>query len=100
MTSVTYIKRGTGEHPDKREDIYGTVAAMLAEVEAGGEAVARRLARDFDRFEGEIVVSDDAIEAASARVPWWLSALPTGSTSQSIITAYGLTAVERNWWSR
>jgi sulfopropanediol 3-dehydrogenase len=68
MTSVTYLKRGTGEHPDRREDLYGTVAAMLAEVEAGGEAVARRLARDFDRFEGEIVVSDDAIEAATDRV--------------------------------
>ena len=52
MTSETYLKRGTGENPDKGADLYETVATMPAEVEAGGESVARRLARDLDRFEG------------------------------------------------
>ncbi|MFN4154227.1 MAG: histidinol dehydrogenase [Paracoccaceae bacterium] len=50
-------------------DVSAMVGAMLAELEAGGEAVARRMARDLDGYEGEIVVSEDAVAAACARVP-------------------------------
>ena len=64
-----YIKRATAVHVQAAPDISMTVAAMLAELETGREAVARRMARDLDRYEGEIVLTEDAIEAACARVP-------------------------------
>lgn len=46
-----------------------TAARMLAEIEAGGEEAALAHARKLDGWQGEIVVPDDAIEAACARVP-------------------------------
>jgi hypothetical protein len=58
MTVVTFLKSGTCGIPDKGTDLPETVVAMLAEVEAGGEAVAWSLSHEFDRFEGKIVVSD------------------------------------------
>ncbi len=67
--TVTYLKRAQAADPAQSTDLSTKVAAILAEIEAGGEAVARRLARDLDHFEGEIEVSDAAIAAACARVP-------------------------------
>lgn len=67
--TTAYLKQAQGETDEKGEALSLTVAAMLAELEAGGEAVARRMARDLDQWEGEIVVSPEAIEAACARVP-------------------------------
>ena len=64
-----YIKRATAVHVQAAPDISMTVAAMLAELETGREAVARRMARDLDRYEGEIGLTEDAIEVACARVP-------------------------------
>ncbi len=60
-----------GVSPDARpvEALGPAVARMLAEIETGGEAAARALARRFDGWEGEIVVPDAAIDAACARVP-------------------------------
>jgi sulfopropanediol 3-dehydrogenase len=65
----TYLKRGAAADPVQVADLTQSVAAMLAELEAGGEAVATRMARDLDRFEGEVVVSEAVIDAACARVP-------------------------------
>ncbi len=65
----TYLKRGAAADPVAGADLTQSVAAMLAELEAGGEAVATRMARDLDRFEGEVVVPEAAIDAACARVP-------------------------------
>lgn len=67
--TVTYLKRAEAVDPAESTDLTAKVAALLAEIEAGGEVVARRLARELDNFQGEIEVSDDAIEAACARVP-------------------------------
>lgn len=67
--TVTYLKRGSGAVGTKAADLSGTVAAMLAELELGREPVALRLSRQLDRWEGDIAISDDAIAAASARVP-------------------------------
>ncbi|MBN2630518.1 MAG: histidinol dehydrogenase [Rhodobacteraceae bacterium] len=66
--TATHVKRSI---PDSTQatDLSATVAAMLAELEAGGEAVARRMARDLDKYEGDIVLSADTIAAACARVP-------------------------------
>lgn len=50
-------------------DMSAKVSGMLAELEAGGEATALRMARELDGFDGEIVLSADTIAAACARVP-------------------------------
>ena len=39
---------------------------MLAEIEAGGEARALQYAKDLDNFTGDVVVTEEAIEKASA----------------------------------
>lgn len=67
--TTAYLKQAQGDADATGEALSLTVAAMLAELEAGGEAVARRMARDLDQWEGEIVVPPEAIEAACARVP-------------------------------
>jgi sulfopropanediol 3-dehydrogenase len=51
------------------ETVAETAARILGEIEAGGEQAALAHARKLDRWEGEIVVSDQAIEEACARVP-------------------------------
>lgn len=44
------------------------VAAMLAELEAGGEDTARRYARELDGFDGDVLVPASAFAAAEARL--------------------------------
>jgi sulfopropanediol 3-dehydrogenase len=65
----TYLKRGATADPVQAADLSQSVATMLAELEQGGEDVARRMARDLDRFDGDVVVSAAVMDAACARVP-------------------------------
>ncbi|NEX46423.1 histidinol dehydrogenase [Pseudotabrizicola algicola] len=63
-----HVKQGQA-NPGEADALAATVGAMLAELEAEREPAAQRLARELDGFSGEIVVSDEAIAAACARVP-------------------------------
>ena len=67
--AVEYLKRAVRTAETGQDDVRRAVAALLAEIEAGGAAVAQRYAREFDRWEGAIAVSDAAIAAAEAAVP-------------------------------
>ncbi|MGB8814373.1 MAG: histidinol dehydrogenase [Paracoccaceae bacterium] len=67
--AVTFSKRAAPANPAATIDVSTTVARLLSQIEAGGEAAATRIARDLDRWQGDIVVSDSAIDAACARVP-------------------------------
>lgn len=67
--TYTYIKRATPIDAAVSADVSSTVARMLAEIEAGGDAAATRIAREFDRWDGEIILSEQTIAAACARVP-------------------------------
>lgn len=67
--SVTILKAPAPLAADITDDCSTTVSRLLAEIEAGGEAAARRLSREFDRWDREIVVSEAAIDAACKRVP-------------------------------
>lgn len=69
MSAPDFIKRSSPVSAEADKALSTSVSAMLAELETGGEAVAERMARELDRFEGEIVVSDEAIEDACRRVP-------------------------------
>lgn len=67
--SVTVLKAAAPPAAGGSEDCSATVSRLLAEIEANGELAARRLSRELDRWDGEIVVSDEAIDAACKRVP-------------------------------
>lgn len=67
--TFTYFKRGAPVDAAASADVSNTVARLLAEIEAGGEDAATRIAREFDRWDGDIILSDETIAAACARVP-------------------------------
>ncbi|WP_343081789.1 histidinol dehydrogenase [Ostreiculturibacter nitratireducens] len=67
--TVRYLKRENPPAPAEQAEITSRVAAMLTEIEAGGEDAALRYARDLDGWEGDIVLTEAEIEAASAKVP-------------------------------
>ena len=67
--TVTFLKRAAAQDAARPEEVSATVARLLAEIEVGGEAAARRASRSLDGWEGDIVVSDAAMDAACARVP-------------------------------
>lgn len=67
--SITYLKKATRTAASDEAEIRDKVAAMLAEIEAGGDAQAEAYARALDGYEGSIVVSRQAIEAAARDVP-------------------------------
>lgn len=64
-----YLKRATRTAATEQADISPAVRALLAEVATGGETAAREMARRFDGWEGEIVLSPEALEQAIATVP-------------------------------
>lgn len=67
--AVVYIKKADLTAETGHGDLTATVGRMLAELEAGGDAVAKRFARTFDHWDGEIVVPRERIEAAAEQVP-------------------------------
>ena len=54
---VEYLKHAPKTAASGEVDVQTNVQAMLNEIEAGGEGKAIELARHFDKWEGEIVVS-------------------------------------------
>ena len=66
---MEYLKKADRTATTGEADVRATVQAILDEIEAGGDDAARSYAARFDRWEGEIVASPDAIVAAAAQVP-------------------------------
>ncbi len=64
--SRTYLKRATKTPATGEDDTRQIVNRMLSEIESGGEARALQYARDLDKFEGDIVVTPEQVEAAGA----------------------------------
>ncbi|MDH3474080.1 MAG: histidinol dehydrogenase [Rhodospirillales bacterium] len=67
--AVSYLKKAEKTAATGEEDVRATVQAILDAIEAGGEAKVREYAAKFDKWDGEIVVSDEARAAAIAKVP-------------------------------
>ncbi|MEM8789818.1 MAG: histidinol dehydrogenase [Pseudomonadota bacterium] len=65
----TYLKRAERPGQAFDPDLQARVQDLLRQLEAGGEATARAMAREYDRWEGEVVVTPDALAAAAAEVP-------------------------------
>ena len=66
--TIEYLKKASKTAASTETDTREIVAKMLAEIEAGGESKARDYAAKLDKYEGNIVVSAEEIEAAAAKV--------------------------------
>jgi sulfopropanediol 3-dehydrogenase len=66
---VEWVKRAVRTAAAERAHIAPQVRALLDEMAAGGEAAARAMARRFDGWEGEPVLSGEALARAVATVP-------------------------------
>ncbi len=64
-----YLKKATLTSKSDASETKKVVREILDDIEAGGDAKALEYAARFDRYEGEIVLSEDAIAAAAAMVP-------------------------------
>ncbi len=67
--TVEYLKKASKRSTDDSSGVRDTVQGILDEIEAGGEAVALRYAAKFDRYDGNVVLTRDEIDAAAAAVP-------------------------------
>ncbi len=67
--AITYLKHATPRPPGETGDLRDLVTVMLTNLEHEGDAAARRYARQLDKWEGEIVLSQEARAKAVWRVP-------------------------------
>ncbi|MGC1495708.1 MAG: histidinol dehydrogenase [Sulfitobacter sp.] len=69
-----YLKKATLTSTSDASDVHDTVVAILSDIEKGGDDTAREYAKKFDKYEGNIILTAEEIEAASALVPEKLKA--------------------------
>ncbi len=67
--TITYLKRASKTPETETATAQKVVSDMLAAIEAEGEAAVRRYAKELDKWEGEIVMSEATIAATLAQVP-------------------------------
>ena len=68
--AVSYLKQAEVTKADSSKgDVGGTVRDILASLREGREDRARELARDFDDWDGPIIVERETIDAARADLP-------------------------------
>lgn len=64
-----YLKKATLTSKSDASEVNETVQTILADIEAGGDAKALEYAKKFDRYEGNVILTPEEIEAACALVP-------------------------------
>lgn len=67
--SITYLKRSVRTAKTDTTSVTETVSGLLHEIEQGGEDTVRALTQRFDNWDGDIVVTQDALAAAAQDVP-------------------------------
>ena len=67
--SIEYLKKASKKSTDDAGDVRATVQAILDEIEAGGDEAAMRYAAKFDKYDGNVVLTRDEIDAAAKQVP-------------------------------
>jgi len=67
--AITYVKHATPPDRDDNRDLSDQVALMLRVIETEGEDAVRRMAAQFDGWQGDILLSDADRARAIARVP-------------------------------
>jgi len=64
-----YLKKASKTASSDATDVRDTVQGILDDIEQGGDDAAMRYAAKFDQYEGNILLTDDEVEAACASVP-------------------------------
>ncbi len=67
--SRVYLKKAAKTSTSDAGDVRETVQKILDEIEAGGEAAARQYAEKFDRYTGNLLLTEEEIAAAETQVP-------------------------------
>ncbi len=67
--ALTYLKKASHTAEENSAEVTDLVAGLLADIDRGGEEKVRQLAAQLDRWEGDIVVSKGAMDAAAQQVP-------------------------------
>lgn len=65
----TYLKKASLTSRSDAGETAQIVAGILADIEAGGEKAALEYAAKFDKYDGDVRLSEEEIEAACAKVP-------------------------------
>lgn len=63
--AVEYLKTAPRTSSTDRSDVRATVQNILDEIEQGGEDAARKYAAKFDKYDGDVVLTRDEIDAAT-----------------------------------
>ncbi|MFY0614152.1 MAG: histidinol dehydrogenase [Hyphomicrobiaceae bacterium] len=66
--AIEYLKSAPKTSQSDAGDVRETVQSILNDIENGGEAVAKEYAAKFDKYDGNIVLTRDEIDAAAASV--------------------------------
>ncbi|MEM8753176.1 MAG: histidinol dehydrogenase [Pseudomonadota bacterium] len=67
--TVEHLKKAAKTSIEAAADVGETVRRILNEIEEGGDEAALRYAAEFDRYEGNVVLTREEIDAAAAAVP-------------------------------
>ena len=67
--SRVYLKKAQLTPKSNASEVHETVKNILADIESGGDAKAKEYASKFDQYQGNIILTDDEIQAASDLVP-------------------------------
>jgi len=67
--SRTYLKKAQLTPKSNASEVHETVKNILTDIEAGGDEKAREYALKFDQYQGNIILTDEEIKAASELVP-------------------------------
>ena len=67
--SRTYLKKAQLTPKSNASEVHETVKNILTDIEAGGDDKAKEYASKFDQYQGNIILTDEEIKAASELVP-------------------------------
>ena len=67
--SRVYLKKAQLTPKSNASEVHETVKNILADIESGGDEKAKEYASKFDQYQGNIILTDEEIEAASELVP-------------------------------
>ena len=67
--SVTYLKKASKTPATETATAQQVVTEMLAEIQQRGEAAVREYSRKLDKWEGDIIMSPQAVAAATRDIP-------------------------------
>ncbi|SFS16671.1 histidinol dehydrogenase [Yoonia litorea] len=64
-----YLKKATLTAQSGASDVHELVQGILNDIEAGGDAKAMEYAAKFDKYDGNVILTDEEVAAAEALVP-------------------------------